>query len=152
MDGLADAFKKFLPKLQDHLFGRLIGREFDADMHEEFTDSDRNSIRFVGSKIYSIQTCHIYYTSYDLQQQCDMINPHTHPDIMLHSPVDEEGAEPYWYARVLGVFHVNVWAENLVIPGARNSGVWIFFGSVGLVRYQAIIRDFIGHACPKLAS
>ena len=40
MDGLADAFKKFLLKLQDHLFRRLIGREFDADMHEEFTDSD----------------------------------------------------------------------------------------------------------------
>ena len=36
----ADAFKKFLPKLQDHLLGQLTGREFDGDMHEEFTDSD----------------------------------------------------------------------------------------------------------------
>jgi hypothetical protein len=61
------AFKNFLPKLQDHLLGRLIGREFDGDMHEEFTDSDRNSIRFIGCKFYSVQTCHIYYTSYDLQ-------------------------------------------------------------------------------------
>jgi len=42
------------------------------------------------------------------------------PDIMLRSPVNEEGAEPYWYARVLGVYHANVWAENSVIPGARN--------------------------------
>ena len=67
-------------------------------MHEEFTDSDRNSIRFVGSKIYSVQTCNIYYTSYDLQRQCDTVNPRTHPDIMLRSPVNEEGAEPYWYA------------------------------------------------------
>jgi hypothetical protein len=114
------ASKKFLPKLQDHLLGRLIGREFDADMHEEFTDSDRNSIRFVGSKIYSVQTCHIYYTSYDLQRQCDTVNPHTHPDIMLRSPVNEEGAEPYWYARVLGVYHANIWAENSMIPGARS--------------------------------
>ena len=31
-------------QLQDHLLGQLTGREFDADMHEEFTDSDRNSI------------------------------------------------------------------------------------------------------------
>ena len=120
INGLTDAFKKFLPKLQDHLFGRLIGREFDADMHEDFTDSDRNSIRIVGSKIYSVQTCHIYYTSYDLQRHCDTVNPHTHPDIMLRSPINEEGAEPYWYARVLGVYHANIWAENSVIPGARN--------------------------------
>ena len=89
-------------------------------MHEEFTDSDRNSIRFVGNKIYSVQTCRIYYTSYNLQRQCDTVNPHTHPDLMLRSPVNEEGAEPYWYARVLGVYHANVWAENEVIPGARN--------------------------------
>ena len=89
-------------------------------MHEEFTDSDRNSIRFVGSKIYSVQTCCIYYTSYDLQRQCDTINPHTHPDIMLRSPVNEEGTEPYWYARVLGVYHANIWAENSAIAGARN--------------------------------
>jgi hypothetical protein len=115
-----DAFKKFLPKLQDHILGRLIGREFDGDMHEDFTDSDRNSIRFSGGKIYSVQQCRIYYTSYDLQRQCDVINPHTHPDIMLRSPVNEEGAEPYWYARVLGVYHADVWTENLDIPGAGN--------------------------------
>jgi hypothetical protein len=114
-------FKKFLPKLQDHLLGRLMGREFDGDMHEEFTDSDRNSICFIGNKIYSVQTCCIYYMSYDLQWQCDMVNPCAHPDIMLWSPVAKEGAEPYWYARVIGVYHANVWAENPTIPGSRNA-------------------------------
>jgi hypothetical protein len=39
---------------------------------------------------------------------------------MLRSPVNEEGAEPYWYARVLGDYHANTWAENSLIPGARN--------------------------------
>jgi hypothetical protein len=38
--GLVSALKIFLPKLQDHLLGRLTGREFDGDMHEEFTDSN----------------------------------------------------------------------------------------------------------------
>ena len=104
-------------------------------MHEEFTDSDQNSICFIGSKIYSVQTCHIYYTSYDLQWQCDTVNPHTHPDIMLCSPINEEGAEPYWYARVLGIYHANIWAENLVVPGARNvrhmDFLWVrWFGEV----------------------
>ena len=135
--GLANAFKKIFLKLQDHLLGRLIGHEFDANMHKEFMDSDWNSIHFVGSNIYSVQTCNIYYTSYDLQRQCDTVNPHTHPDIMLCSPVNEEGAEPYWYVRVLGIYHANIWAENLVVPGARNRfslgllvwwGTWLLFG------------------------
>ncbi len=55
--------------------GRLLKREFDADMHEDFTDSDRNSICFLGGRIYSVQTCRIHYTSYDIQRQCDTINP-----------------------------------------------------------------------------
>jgi len=98
-----------------------MGHEFDGDMHEEFKDSDRNSIRFIGNKIYSVQTCRIYYTSYDLQRECDTVNPCTHPDIMLRSPTTEEGAEPYWYARVLGVYHANVWVENSAIRGGKNT-------------------------------
>ena len=96
-------------------------REFDGDMHEDFTDSDRNSIRFIGNKIYSVQTCRVYYTSYDLQRQCDTINPCTHPDIMLRSPVDKAGPESYWYGRVIGIYHANIWAENPAIPGGRNT-------------------------------
>ena len=40
---------------------------------------------------------------------------------MLRSPINEEGAEPYWYARVLGIYHANIWAENSAIPGAKNT-------------------------------
>ena len=114
-------FKKFLPKLQDHLLGRLMHRAFDGDTHEEFTDLDRNSIRFMGSKIYSVQTCQVYYTSYDLQRQCDTVNPCAHPDIMLRSPVTEAGADLYWYARVIGVFHANVWTDHPAIQDGRNA-------------------------------
>jgi hypothetical protein len=117
---VSDILKKFLPKLQDHLLGRLMDRKFDGDMHEEFTDTDRNSIRFMGSKIYSVQTYRVYYTTYDLQRQCDVVNPRAHPDIMLRSPA-AEGAEPYWYARVIGVYHANVWTEHPAIRGGRNA-------------------------------
>ena len=96
-------------------------REFDGDTDENFTDSDRNSIRFIGNKIYSVQTCRIYYTSYDLQRQCDTVNPCAHPDIMLRSPDTKPGTGPYWYARVIGIYHANVWAENAAIPGGRDT-------------------------------
>jgi hypothetical protein len=71
-----------------------MDHKFDGNMHEEFTDTDQNSIQFMGSKIYSVQTYHVYYTTYDLQRQCDIVNPRAHPDIMLQSPA-AEGAEPY---------------------------------------------------------
>lgn len=89
-------------------------------MHEDYSNEDRNSLRFVGQKIYSVQTCRLFYTTYDLQRESDTINPRTHPDIMLRSPETDEGAEPYWYARVIGIYHANVWAERTDIPGARS--------------------------------
>ena len=97
-----------------------MGHEFDGDMHEEFTDTDRNSIQFIGSRIYSVQTCCVYYTTYDLQWQCDVVNSCAHPDIMLWSPA-AEGAEPYWYARVIGVYHANVWTEHPAIQDGRKA-------------------------------
>jgi len=42
----------------------LNGREFDGDMHEDYSDEDRNSLRFMGEKIYSVQTCRLFYTTY----------------------------------------------------------------------------------------
>ena len=43
----------------------------------------------------------------------DSLNPRTHADVMVLSrePEDEEGEKnrhPYWYARVIGIFHANV--------------------------------------------
>ena len=34
--------------------GRLKGHELDGDMHEDYTDEDRNSVCFVGQKFYSV--------------------------------------------------------------------------------------------------
>jgi len=126
-----------------------MDREFDGDMHEEFIDADRNSVWFIGSRIYSVQTCRVYYTTYDLQWQCDIVNPRAHPDIMLRSPT-AEGAESYWYARVISVYHANVWTEYPAIRDGRNARrtnfLWIrWFGDE-----PAITQDFAGHGCRKL--
>ena len=93
-------------------------------MHEDYSDEDRNSVRFLGQKIYSVRTCRLFYTTYDLQRDSDLINPRSHPDIMLRSPESEfeEGADTYWYARVIGIYHANVWvdSEQTDIPDARR--------------------------------
>ncbi|KAG2051490.1 hypothetical protein BDR06DRAFT_1061210, partial [Suillus hirtellus] len=59
--------------------------------------------------LFFVNTLQINYTSYNLQCQQDLINPHNHADIMVLSGDSEScSTHPYWYARVLRIFHVNV--------------------------------------------
>lgn len=130
------AYHKFLPKLQDHLLGRLLGRTFraDGDAHEDFTAEDRQSLRIVGNKLYSVKTCRIYYTSYDMQRDFDTINPTSHPDVMVRSPESDTGTSPFWYGRVIGIYHANIWTTHNDVPGGaevrRMDVLWVrWFGT-----------------------
>ena len=46
----------FLPKLQDHLLGRLLGRDFDGDTYGSFTLDERQTLHILSGKMYSVQT------------------------------------------------------------------------------------------------
>ncbi|THV02220.1 hypothetical protein K435DRAFT_836569 [Dendrothele bispora CBS 962.96] len=111
---LDPAKKDFFPKLQDHLLGRLLDRPFDGDTHEMFTDEDRAQISIVNDKIYAVKTLRINYTTYDVRRDQDVINPRTdHCTVMVLSGVEAHNAHPYWYARVLGIFHADiVWFDT----------------------------------------
>jgi hypothetical protein len=87
------------------LLARRIGRPFDGDEHDEFTHKDRNTVSFYGDKIFEVGTCRINFTTYDNRRDYNVINPKTHPDVMVFSGDQDE---PFWYARVMGVFHARV--------------------------------------------
>jgi hypothetical protein len=100
----------FIPHLKDHILSRLLGCAYDGD-EIEYSEEDRDSIQLVGNRLYKHKTLRINYTTYDLRRQQDSINPRTQPDIMLLSHEEasnEVDAHPYWYARIVGVFHVDV--------------------------------------------
>ncbi|EIW80115.1 hypothetical protein CONPUDRAFT_58968, partial [Coniophora puteana RWD-64-598 SS2] len=61
-------------------------------------------------KLYEHKTLWINFTTYDLHQEHDTINPNSHPNIMLLSQdeLTNKNAHPYWYARVTFIFHVMV--------------------------------------------
>lgn len=106
-------------KLQDHLLGRRIGRKFDGDEHNDFTHEDRNSVHISGNRIYQVATCCINFTTYDNRRDYDIINPRTHPDVMVLSQEDGNDHEPFWYARVIGIFHARVMTTH---KSALNQG------------------------------
>ena len=128
-----------MPKLQEHLLGRLLGRDFDGDTYGTFTPSERQTIRILGDKIYSTQTCRLYYTSYDIRRESDTIHLTTRPDIILRAPPPDQiddirGYEPFWYARVIGIHHVKVYTTHTQVQDGgqvrRMKYLWVrWFGS-----------------------
>ncbi|KAL0564603.1 hypothetical protein V5O48_017441, partial [Marasmius crinis-equi] len=113
--GTPDPAKKarvnFVRKLKEHVLGRLRKREFDGDTHDTFTDEDRNQILITNNKIYAVKTLRVNFTTYDVRRDQDVVNPSTDRNaVMVPSPERREStnAHPYWYARVLGLFHADI--------------------------------------------
>lgn len=65
-------------------------------------------MRIIGDRIYSAKVFRINYTSYDMRRDQDSLNPCTNCDVMVLSAETGPDAHPFWYARVLGVFHAKV--------------------------------------------
>ena len=55
------------------------------------------SVHIVDNKIYSLQLLRVNYTMYDIHRAQDLVNPRTHPDIMVLSHEDD----PWAHLRVL---------------------------------------------------
>ena len=71
-----------------------------------FSNEDRNTIRIINNHIYSVSILCVDYTTYDMCHGQDTMNPRMHCDVMVVSQEAED--DPYWYAQVLGVFHMDI--------------------------------------------
>ncbi|KAJ8597800.1 hypothetical protein M405DRAFT_189408 [Rhizopogon salebrosus TDB-379] len=112
--------RNFLPHLKDHLLGRLSEINYDGD-ENQFTAAQRNSVVIINNKIYRHKVLRVNYTTDDLRRAQDSLNPRTQADIMvLAHEHEDENPHPYWYARVIGVFHVNV---RYTTPGEYRASV-----------------------------
>lgn len=86
---------------------RLLNLEFEGEDHI-FTDDQRNRVRILDNRLYSVACMQVNYTTYDVRREQDIINPRNHSDVMVLSRENEPGHHPYWYARVLRVFRAYV--------------------------------------------
>jgi hypothetical protein len=91
-------------------------------------------VHIVGNKLFEVSTMTVNYTSYDIRRDYDLVNLRSHPDIMVVSPDSETNdTSPFWYARVLKIFHADVWTSH---PDVRDNSIhsmdilWVrWFGS-----------------------
>ena len=84
-------------------------------------------------KLFEVNTLTVNYTSYDIQCDYDIVNPRSHPDIMVVSPDSKTNdISPFWYAHVLKIFHADVWTSHLDVRDKsihRMNILWVrWFG------------------------
>lgn len=98
-------FQNFLPMLKDHLLRHISGTP-----SEDFSNHDRRQLVIHKNQVFRHKTLQINFTTYDCRRDQDTINIGTHSDIMVLANPDEdpENSHPYWYARVIGIFHATV--------------------------------------------
>lgn len=73
-----------------------------------FTPEDRLTVRIRNETIFRVCTARINYTTYDLRRAYHVINPRTHPFVMVASPETDTNSHPFWYASVIGIFHADI--------------------------------------------
>ena len=125
----------FLPCLKDHLLARILGCDYDGN-DEPFSEHDRASVKFVKHQVYQHKVLCINYTMYDGWREQDSLNPRTHANVIV---LAHEGPEshPYWYARIIGIYHVLVIHPSSVDPIHMNF-LWVqWYGSDSNPRYKS---------------
>ncbi|KAF8838869.1 hypothetical protein BDN67DRAFT_991113 [Paxillus ammoniavirescens] len=120
------AVQDFIPRLKDHLLARLCGLTYDSDEYD-FSDEDRKCVVITNNKMYHHSMFRVNYTTYDLQREQDTVNPLTCANIMVLSHEDER-THPYWYARVIQVFHVMVeYRKDMYSPFCEPTRMNVLF-------------------------
>lgn len=98
--------QNFLPVLKDHLLGRMLETPDGG-----FTDQDRRKLLQIhNNRLYWHKTLRINFTTYDCRRDQDTINPRAHSDVIVLADEEEDAdnMHPYWYARVIGIYHAMV--------------------------------------------
>lgn len=106
------AYKDFIVHLTDHLLHRLHGNSYEGD-EETFSPAERRRVFITGNRIYFHKAMRVNYTTYDMRRDQDIINTSGLSNIMLLAHENEEtDKHPYWYCRVIHIFHVFVQVKN----------------------------------------
>lgn len=105
-------------ELRNHILGRLHGREYDGE-ELEFDEREHFSLNILKNRGYSHSYLRCNYTTYDVRRDTDVINPSI-PSRSFAMMRSAEGDHPFWYAKILKIFHVQVQYPPLGILKPRR--------------------------------
>ena len=87
-----------------------------------FTLEEHARLSFRNNTLYQHKVLRINYTTYDMRREQDSLNPTRQANVMVLAPDTED--HPYWYARVIGVFHAIVSHPQLSEP-THMDFIWV---------------------------
>ncbi|KAB5588767.1 hypothetical protein CTheo_7785 [Ceratobasidium theobromae] len=119
------ALKEFVLRLKNHLLARILGENYQEE--NGHSDAQIMKLSFQHDRIYRHAKIKINYTSYDVRRSQDIIRPHTPKCFALVPSVEDNNlttpSHPFWYAKVIGVFHSNVIYGSA--PPERMNFLWV---------------------------
>jgi hypothetical protein len=97
-----------------------------------FSTHELSTVNIQHHRIYEHATAAFNHTTYDVLRDQDTINSNTERCYIMvksdESSNEVMDAHPYWYARVLGIFHANVYHASARLP-RRYEFLWVrWFG------------------------
>lgn len=111
-----------MKNLKEHLLPRILSKIQVDSSKFGFEDADaaemaQKQVLIKNNRVYEHKLARFYHTTYDVRRSEDVINPGTsHSNVMLLSDfarnaensLDTTVTHPFLYARVIGIYHVNV--------------------------------------------
>ncbi|KAJ7127990.1 hypothetical protein C8R44DRAFT_979464 [Mycena epipterygia] len=91
----------------------------DHGDESQYSIQDLVDVNIIGERLYTHKVLRINNTTYDVLRDQDTLNTRTHPDFMVvaHKDEDKFSAHPYWYRRIISIFHAEV---RHVGPKSKN--------------------------------
>lgn len=86
----------------------LLGNEYTGN-EQEYSAQQRNEVIITGNKIFKHNALCVNYMMYDMLRDQDVLKPQS--DFMILASEDETNY-PYWYRRIVGIFHANIIYEG----------------------------------------
>jgi hypothetical protein len=131
----------FWQKLKNHLLLRIKAAQMPnspkSSSFEAAPTAELNCLFFKKECMFKHNIMRINYTTYDVRRAQDVINPNTeHRDIMLLSASEDLNNHQYAYARVLGIYHVNI-----IYTGPNSSNYSAKRMEFLWVRWFAVVDD-----------
>ena len=111
---ISPSIKNYRLELRKFLLAEIAEIEYDEST--TFSRSGLDSIRIKNDRIYSHKTLRVNFTTYDIQRDSDFTRPDRDgADIMVLSEESSQkirDRSPFWYARVVGIYHADVLQIN----------------------------------------
>ncbi|KAK0186024.1 hypothetical protein F5146DRAFT_1143603 [Armillaria mellea] len=105
------AIVDFIPKLKEHILHQLLVHEIAPE--SDITPEQLNNLHIINDHIFWHKVLCVNYTTYNIHQDQDSINPQTHSNvIVLANNSDPNDTHPYWYAHIIGLFHADIWYND----------------------------------------